>query len=118
MADSSAPKALANSHARRLTAESRQLRRSTFAAQRPDSAELLVEAHDLGRVYEIGGVPIVALAAVTCQVSPGDRIAIIGPSGSGKSTLLHLMAGLDQATTGQLAWPALGSPAALRPTKI
>ena len=41
-----------------------------------------------------------AVDAVTFDIFPGDRIAVIGPSGSGKSTLLHLIAGLDAPTDG------------------
>jgi len=32
----------------------------------------------------------------------GERCAIIGPSGSGKSTLLHILAGLQQPTSGEV----------------
>ena len=36
------------------------------------------------------------------MVNRADSIAIVGASGSGKSTLLQLMAGLDQATQGEV----------------
>jgi ABC-type lipoprotein export system ATPase subunit len=45
-------------------------------------------------------------------------VALIGPSGSGKSTLLHLLAGLDQASEGEVSWPAIGGPEALRPGPV
>lgn len=38
------------------------------------------------------------------QLQSGQSLAVIGESGSGKSTLLHLMAGLDQADTGEVFW--------------
>lgn len=38
------------------------------------------------------------------EVHVGHSLAILGESGSGKSTLLHLMAGLDHADEGQIAW--------------
>jgi ABC-type lipoprotein export system ATPase subunit len=78
----------------------------------------LVDAHDLGRVYERGHARVVALASATCSVRPFDRIAVVGPSGSGKSTLLHLLGGLDGPTSGTIAWPALGPRAVLRPTHV
>lgn len=36
------------------------------------------------------------------QVGSGELVAIIGESGSGKSTLLNIIAGLDQADSGEL----------------
>jgi predicted ABC-type transport system involved in lysophospholipase L1 biosynthesis ATPase subunit len=58
---------------------------------------------------------MVALHGATCQVFPGDQVALVGPSGSGKSTLLHLLAGLDRPTVGSLSWPGLGAPPAHLP---
>ncbi|UCC51069.1 MAG: ATP-binding cassette domain-containing protein [Anaerolineaceae bacterium] len=36
------------------------------------------------------------------NVLAGERWAVLGPSGCGKSTLLYLLAGLQQATSGQI----------------
>jgi putative ABC transport system ATP-binding protein len=36
------------------------------------------------------------------QIGSGELVAIIGESGSGKSTLLNIIAGLDQADSGEL----------------
>jgi ABC-type lipoprotein export system ATPase subunit len=83
-----------------------------------DAQLLLAEMHNVGRDYVVGGVATVALRHATCAVHAGDRIAIVGRSGSGKSTLLHLLAGLDQPSSGSVAWPALGAPDQLRPGRI
>lgn len=43
-----------------------------------------------------------ALKPASFSVEKGEFVCIIGTSGSGKSTLLHLLAGVDNATTGQI----------------
>jgi ABC-type lipoprotein export system ATPase subunit len=80
--------------------------------------DVLAEAVDAGRVFGTNGSKVVALQHATCKIERGDRIALVGPSGSGKSTLLHLLAALDEPTSGTITWPALGERATLRPAKI
>ena len=80
--------------------------------------DVLAEAIDAGRVFGTNGSRVVALQHATCTIERGDRIALVGPSGSGKSTLLHLLAALDEPTSGIVRWPALGEQDTLRPSKI
>lgn len=75
-------------------------------------------AEGLGHRYALGDEIVVALEGATCAVGPRDRIAVIGPSGSGKTSLLHLIAGLDEPTSGSIAWPALGTRENLLPASI
>jgi lipopolysaccharide transport system ATP-binding protein len=44
-----------------------------------------------------------AVDGVSLQLREGDRLGIIGRNGAGKSTLLHLIAGLTQPSSGQVA---------------
>ncbi|MET7396478.1 ABC transporter ATP-binding protein [Dactylosporangium sp. NPDC005572] len=60
--------------------------------------------------------PTTAVRDVTCVVPAAARIAITGVSGSGKSTLLHLVAGIDEPTSGTARWPTIGER--LRPGRI
>lgn len=69
--------------------------------------DVLVRCQGAARTYGAGDAAVVAVHGATCEVRTGDRIAITGPSGSGKSTLLHLMAALEEPTTGRVTWPGL-----------
>lgn len=43
-----------------------------------------------------------ALEAIHLRVNPGEIIGLVGTSGCGKSTLLRIIAGLEQATIGEV----------------
>jgi putative ABC transport system ATP-binding protein len=59
-----------------------------------------VSATDVTRRYGSGEAAVDALRGVTIDIPRGQFAAIMGRSGSGKSTLMHVLAGLDQPTSG------------------
>jgi putative ABC transport system ATP-binding protein len=64
------------------------------------AAPAAVVANNISRVYGEGDATVEALRGVSLEIEPRKLTAIMGPSGSGKSTLMHILAGLDQPTTG------------------
>ena len=62
----------------------------------------LLEARDVGKVYETRGVSTRALSNVNLRLDDGEFAALAGPSGSGKTTLLNLFGGLDAPTEGSV----------------
>src|SRR6478736_5909645 len=62
----------------------------------------VVVAKDVTRRYGEGDATVDALRGVSAEFPKGQFSAIMGPSGSGKSTFMHILAGLDQPTTGSV----------------
>jgi putative ABC transport system ATP-binding protein len=60
----------------------------------------VVTATEVTRRYGQGETEVDALRGVSLEVEGGKLTAVMGPSGSGKSTLMHILAGLDNATSG------------------
>src|SRR6201994_2457402 len=56
----------------------------------------------LRRTGSRGKQSFAALGPIDVHVPDGQFVALIGPSGCGKSTVLHLLAGLDDPTTGDV----------------
>jgi putative ABC transport system ATP-binding protein len=65
-------------------------------------ADAVVSARDLVRRYGEGDAAVHALRGVSLDIGRGQLTAVMGPSGSGKSTLMHILAGLDQPTSGEV----------------
>ena len=62
----------------------------------------MLEAVNLSKTYISDGISYDALRAVDLKIDKGERAAITGRSGSGKSTLMHLLACLDEPTSGSV----------------
>src|SRR5579864_3776175 len=62
-----------------------------------------VQLTHVTRTYKRDEFEVRALNDVTLDIPRKSFVAIMGPSGSGKTTLLNLIAGIDHATTGQVA---------------
>ncbi|MCW7475461.1 ABC transporter [Leptospira levettii] len=62
----------------------------------------LLQTKNLGKTYQVGEVPLVALHSVNVDFFEGELVVMLGASGSGKSTLLNILGGLDTATTGEV----------------
>ena len=45
---------------------------------------------------------IQVLKNINLKINKGELVSLTGPSGSGKSTLLHIIALLDQPTSGEV----------------
>jgi putative ABC transport system ATP-binding protein len=62
----------------------------------------MLSVRNLTKSYRSAGEQVAVLRGVDLDVAAGESVALTGESGSGKSTLLHLIAGLDQADTGEI----------------
>jgi putative ABC transport system ATP-binding protein len=62
----------------------------------------MLRVHNLTKTYRSAGEQVAVLRGVQLEIVAGESVALTGESGSGKSTLLHLIAGLDQADSGEI----------------
>ena len=63
---------------------------------------VMVEARQVGKSVKTQDGQLHILSDISLVINKAESVAIVGASGSGKSTLLGLMAGLDQASEGDI----------------
>lgn len=66
------------------------------------SAEVVLEARGLTKVFGNGATAVRAVDGVDLAVRRGEVVLIMGPSGSGKTTLLTVIGGLLRPTEGSV----------------
>jgi NitT/TauT family transport system ATP-binding protein len=67
------------------------------------SMQRLIELRSVSKKFQLeSGTELKVLEGVNLSVQDGDVTALLGPSGSGKSTCLRIMAGLIDATSGDV----------------
>ena len=62
----------------------------------------IIKLSKISKKFVNANKDIIVLKNVNLKINKGELISLSGPSGSGKSTLLHIMALLDQPTSGEV----------------
>ncbi len=57
-----------------------------------------------GLTHRFSQIPPAVLEGVSFSLNAGEFVSLLGPSGCGKSTILKVLAGLIDATGGQIQW--------------
>ena len=73
-----------------------------MSALEDTSAQAILVAEGVRKIYRSGADAIVALQGLDLVVPQGEFLAVMGPSGSGKTTLLNCVSGLDEIDAGRV----------------
>src|SRR6185436_14511220 len=66
------------------------------------SARVKLKLSNVSKTYATGTQVVEALQPVNTDILEGQFVVFFGPSGCGKSTLLNIIAGFEEATTGEV----------------
>lgn len=64
--------------------------------------DTIISLKNIGKIFEQTQSYVEALVDISFDVRENEFVSILGPSGCGKSTLLKIIAGLDEAYTGEV----------------
>ena len=62
----------------------------------------IIKLSRISKKFVGGNKDIIVLKSVNLKINKGELVSLTGPSGSGKSTLLHIIALLDQPSSGEV----------------
>ena len=62
----------------------------------------IIKLSKISKKYIGASKDIIVLKNINLKINKGELVSLTGPSGSGKSTLLHIIALLDQPTSGEV----------------
>ena len=62
----------------------------------------IIKLSRISKKFIGGNKDIIVLKSVNLKINRGELVSLTGPSGSGKSTLLHIIALLDQPSSGEV----------------
>lgn len=72
------------------------------AEEGPGKAAVKISVRGLTKRFGEGTHVVTPFEDLTFDVLDGEFVCIVGPSGVGKTTLLHVIAGLEEATAGEV----------------
>ena len=68
----------------------------------------IIKLVKISKKFRGSGKNINVLKEINLRINSGDLVSLVGPSGSGKSTLLHIIALLDQPSSGEVFFKRKG----------
>lgn len=66
------------------------------------STDSVLTCKNLYKSYKDADKVVPVLMGLDFEISPGERVAIVGKSGSGKTTLINLLGGLEKPSSGNI----------------